>query len=323
MPDAVGVETPCDKGRMTPDFLGTADWEKIYAKDTQVVVVQAHNHNPMDLLRVNKQPSVVRALWKLNWGVDPDVFGTCALRFLLKPRPDFKERYCEERSAVLGGKIASISLHLRTGDNPNYHPEWYKTLPADLDNFTACAAGLEEGLAMVAAMYATTPGPDSDIFGVFKERGDLVWLLGTDSSEVIDLLTEGGHTVAQGGKVAFVEGDEFHRSHSGNKGGKASNNAGPLIDLALLSEAPLLVGSYCSTFSQNTAEIGGLPVPLRLFLSTPFHHLLSGHNVDWDRFDDFRQGCRDVVADPSSREYLRVALTANLEPWIRCDDQGR
>lgn len=45
--------------------------------------------------------------------------------------------------------------------------------------------------------------------------------------------------MAQGGKVAFVEGDEFHRSHSGNKGGKGSNNAGPLIDLALLSEAPV------------------------------------------------------------------------------------
>lgn len=25
---------------------------------------------------------------------------------------------------------------------------------------------------------------------MFKERGDLVWLLGTDSSEVIDLITE-------------------------------------------------------------------------------------------------------------------------------------
>lgn len=34
----------------------------------------------MDLLRVNKQPSVARALGKLNVGVDPDVFGTCAVR---------------------------------------------------------------------------------------------------------------------------------------------------------------------------------------------------------------------------------------------------
>lgn len=43
----------------------------------------------------------------------------------------------------------------------------------------------------------------------------------------------------RGGKVVFIEGDEFHRAHSGSKGGAASNNAGPLIDLALLSEAPV------------------------------------------------------------------------------------
>ncbi|CAM9969097.1 unnamed protein product, partial [Hapterophycus canaliculatus] len=80
--------------------------------------------------------------------------------------------------------------------------------------------------------------------------------------------------------------------HSGSKGGSASNNAGPLIDLALLSESPLLVGSYCSTFSENAAEIGGLPGSLRLFLSTPFRHILGSDHVDWDRFDDYRQGCR-------------------------------
>ena len=39
--------------------------------------------------------------------------------------------------------------------------------------------------------------------------------------------------------MAFVEGDEQHRTHSGSKGGLASNNAGPLIDIALLSEAPV------------------------------------------------------------------------------------
>lgn len=51
--------------------------------------------------------------------------------------------------------------------------------------------------------------------------------------------SQGNHTVEGGGKVAFIAGDEFHRAHSGSKGGRASNNAGPLIDLALLSEAPV------------------------------------------------------------------------------------
>lgn len=39
--------------------------------------------------------------------------------------------------------------------------------------------------------------------------------------------------------MAFIEGDEFHRIHSGSKGGKDSVNSGPLIDLAMLSEAPV------------------------------------------------------------------------------------
>lgn len=41
--------------------------------------------------------------------------------------------------------------------------------------------------------------------------------------------------------MVFVEGDEFYRAHSGSKGGKASNNAGALTDLALLSEAPVSI----------------------------------------------------------------------------------
>ena len=48
---------------------------------------------------------------------------------------------------------------------------------------------------------------------------------------------QGNHTVGFGGKVAFVEGGEGHRTHSGHKEGLATNNAGPLIDIALLSEA--------------------------------------------------------------------------------------
>jgi len=28
-----------------------------------------------------------------------------------------------------GGKPASVSLHIRTGDDLDYHPEWYETLP--------------------------------------------------------------------------------------------------------------------------------------------------------------------------------------------------
>ncbi|CAM9820184.1 unnamed protein product [Scytosiphon promiscuus] len=322
MPKAVGLTTPCDESRMTPDFLTGASWDQIYAEEAQVVIVQAHNQNMMDYVRLNEEPSVLRELWKLDWDVRPDVFDTCSLRFLLKPRPDFKNRYCEERSAVLDGLIPSISLHIRTGDNPDYHPEWYETLPQDLDNFLACAAGLQEGLAMVAAEYPT-PGVDFDVFSLFKEEAGSVWLLGTDSSTVIDLLTQGNNTVGHGGRVAFVEGDEFYRAHSGSKGGSASNNAGPLIDLALLSEAPLLVGSYCSTFSENAAEIGGLPASLRLFLSTPFRHILGKDHVDWDRFDDFRQGCRDLVSDPSTRDDLRLALRTRLEPWIDCQEGNR
>ena len=40
-----------------------------------------------------------------------------------------------------------------------------------------------------------------------------------------------------GGKVAYVEGDKFHRTHSGSKAGVKADNAGPLIDLILLSES--------------------------------------------------------------------------------------
>ena len=57
------------------------------------------------------------------------------------------------------------------------------------------------------------------------------------------LCWQGNHTVGFGGKVAFVEGGEEHRTHSGSKGGLASNNAGPLIDIALLSEAPVRRGA--------------------------------------------------------------------------------
>jgi len=39
---------------------------------------------------------------------------------------------------------------------------------------------------------------------------------------------------------------------------------------AIFAEKKLLVGSHASTFSENAAELGGLPHPLRLFLSTPF-----------------------------------------------------
>ncbi|CAM9603963.1 unnamed protein product [Pylaiella littoralis] len=319
MPNAVDINTPCDETRMTPQFLVTANWTQIYAEDAQVVIVQAHNQNPMQHLRLNENPSVLEVLSGLDSEVSPGIFDTCALRFLFKARPEFKDRYCEDRSAALGGKIASIALHIRTGDNPNYHPEWYETLPQDVDNFVMCATGFDEGLAIVAANYSSSTAPDDDVFRVFEEGADSVWLLGTDSSKAIDLLAKRNQTVEGGGKVVFIEGDEFHRVHSGGKGGAASNNAGPVVDLALLSEAPLLVGSIGSTFSNNAAVVGGLPVPLRLFLSTPFRNIVSvDKKMPWDLFEDYRQGCRDLVSDLSNREDLRLALMVRSEPWIEC-----
>lgn len=47
---------------------------------------------------------------------------------------------------------------------------------------------------------------------------------------------KGNHTVDFGGKVAFIEGGDDHRAHSGSKGGSATNE-GPLMDLAMLSES--------------------------------------------------------------------------------------
>lgn len=55
--------------------------------------------------------------------------------------------------------------------------------------------------------------------------------------------------------MAFIEGDEFHRAHSGSKGGKASNNAGPIVDLALLSEAPVRAAL---TSQQRLATVSGI-----------------------------------------------------------------
>lgn len=46
----------------------------------QVVIVQGHNHNPMDYLRLNEQPSVVRELWKLDWDVGQEILDTCSVR---------------------------------------------------------------------------------------------------------------------------------------------------------------------------------------------------------------------------------------------------
>ena len=75
---------------------------------------------------------------------------------------------------------------------------------------------------------------------------------------------QGNHTVDRGGKVVFIEGDEFHRAHSGSKGGAASNNAGPLIDLALLSEAP--VRSFENVAGVVTSGLRGMRHPRPLLL---------------------------------------------------------
>lgn len=53
-------------------------------------------------------------------------------------------------------------------------------------------------------------------------------------------VVQGNHSVSRGGKVVFIEGRGDHRVHSGSKGGKA-NNAGPLMDMAMLSE-PMVSG---------------------------------------------------------------------------------
>lgn len=58
---------------------------------------------------------------------------------------------------------------------PGPMTEWFTSRPCVPGNAAACRAN---------------EGPDFDLFSTFKEGGDLVWLLGTDSSEVIDLLTE-------------------------------------------------------------------------------------------------------------------------------------
>lgn len=39
--------------------------------------------------------------------------------------------------------------------------------------------------------------------------------------------------------MAFIEGGENHRIHSGSKGGRLSTNEGPLMDLIMLSESPV------------------------------------------------------------------------------------
>lgn len=83
----------------------------------------------------------------------------------------------------------------------------------------------------------------------------------------LSLCWQGNHTVGFGGKVAFVEGDEEYRTHSGSKGGLASNNAGPLIDIALLSEAPVRKHAvYCrrrALFFLDASKVSfGLIIPV-------------------------------------------------------------
>lgn len=42
----------------------------------------------------------------------------------------------------------------------------------------------------VPDLWATLKEPDSDVFSTYKDGVDSVWLLGTDSSQAIDLLRE-------------------------------------------------------------------------------------------------------------------------------------
>ncbi|CAM9311656.1 unnamed protein product [Ascophyllum nodosum] len=325
MPNAIHLSTPCDESRMTPHFLSVGNWASVYAAETKVVIVQAHNGDPVSFLRENQDADVVKALSTLDAEIGgADTFGRCALRFLFEAKPEFRRRYCEERQSVLGGKFASVSMHIRTGDNPNYHPEWYLTLPQNVQNFVACTAGLEKGLAFVSA---NSSSDDLDFGGFDGREGTTgsVWLLGTDSESVIGLMNKGNYTVDYGGKVAYVEGDKFHRTHSGSKAGVKADNAGPLIDLILLSESLLLVESYHSTFSRYIAQVGGLPAAVRMILTTPFARIFGSRPVEkgtlpWLWFDDFEEGCRKFVTDPKRRDSLELALRASREPFIVCEE---
>jgi len=60
---------------------------------------------------------------------------------------------------------------------------------------------------------------------------------GTSDDGALDLSSQGNHTVGQGGKFHFIDGDASHRVHSGVEGG--DTNEGPVLDLALLSEPPV------------------------------------------------------------------------------------
>eukprot|EP00904_Undaria_pinnatifida_P004798 jgi/Undpi1/1448/HiC_scaffold_11.g04839.m1 len=150
MPNPAGLLTPCPTDTLAADFLTVASWTELYAADSQVVILQGFNHDPMTYVRDNVQSEVADAVARLDSNFHEDPFMVCSLRFLFKPKPEFKEHYCQERSTVLDGKFASVSLHLRTGDNPDYHPEWYETLPEDVEKFVGCAKGFDEGLKAVA-----------------------------------------------------------------------------------------------------------------------------------------------------------------------------
>lgn len=135
-------------------FKAKPDFQKRYCEERQSVLVSAtvlvdftcerwtsrgEGINPCTLSS-GSHKMCSRLLWKESCRggvIAPHMIRVLSIfSALASPCPTFA--MLSSAFLLQEGKFATVSIHIRTGDNRNYHPEWYQTLPQVLCLVYSC-----------------------------------------------------------------------------------------------------------------------------------------------------------------------------------------
>lgn len=231
---------------------------------TDVLVVTHWNTDYFSKFIVtSKDPALAEAI--AARALRDEAFAGCAYRALFKPLPPLRTAFCAARRRLYERTPSAVAVHIRTLEVPvdrwEGNARWRRIkdwLARALGEYKACAEALSLELGSAAAAGLNTTQ----------------WFVAADQRFVIDDVLErfGSRRV-----VSLGLDDNIH-AHTGNRGGMSGRRkaviVGPLVDMLLLAEASVLLGTYHSTYTQLAADIGLLQ-PNAVVLFDPGFGLLK------------------------------------------------